>query len=210
MRTEDHIPSEVLLDYVEGRADAETAARVSAHLEAGCLRCARHHHFWTRVLSALRWATAPTPPEDVVARAIAQGARKPEGADRPESPWSPWQQIVARLTFDSRLQPAAGVRETAAASFQLLFEAEGTGIDLLCECEEGIWRILGQAISPDALEPRWDVRAAGEQQVTVEADAHGEFCLAGLASGVYQLLLRGGGREILLPDVRLEEMPGDG
>jgi hypothetical protein len=211
MRDQEHIPAEVLLEYAESRVDQEVAARVRAHLGTGCPYCARHVTFWTRALAALRRDATPAPPAHVVERAIALFDRGPESAAQPALRPSPWASIVARLTFDSRIQQApVGVRDVGAPSFQLLFEAEGIEIDLLCECDAGVWRITGQAISPDAPKARWRVAATGAGEAATETDADGEFHLSGLATGAYELTLRGIDREILLPHVGLEAAPGEG
>src|SRR5205807_4982710 len=108
-----------------------------------------------------------------------------------------WTRIVASVAFDSRVQPALAEARDAAAvqegdgetSFQLLFEAQGTDIDLLCELAADGWRIIGQALAANGSEPGWKVCAGptashgATGKVEAEADSLGEFHLGGLAPG---------------------------
>ena len=100
MRRGDHLSEKELLECAGGGADEETAARVRAHLEEGCAGCAADAAFWTRSLDALG-RSGPAPPPLVLERAVALFQ---ERAPRP----SAWQRLVATLTFDSRVAPAAG------------------------------------------------------------------------------------------------------
>src|SRR4051812_36568772 len=105
MLKRDHIASDDLLEYAEGRAEPTAAARIQSHLATGCERCAHELASWHRSLNALQADRADGPPEWVVRRAILLG-------DRLEAKPALWQRITARLTFDSRLQPAlAGARD---------------------------------------------------------------------------------------------------
>ena len=114
--------------------------------------------------------------------------------------------MVATLTFDSRIQPAlAGARDTGAGSFQLLFEAEGADIDLLCERGQRGWHITGQALSADPPELGWKVLATSPAgRIETDTDPMGEFRLHDLAPGVYELALRDVNHEIVLPNIELQ------
>jgi hypothetical protein len=214
METHDHFPTEILLDYLENRGDEETRARVAAHLDTGCARCAGEIAAWTRLLATLSACAAAVPPEEVVQRALDIFERAvdqpapsalPASAPRPLSPAGWRARIMARLTFDSRVQPALSGARDASTSFQLLFEAEGTEINLLCERHDGSWRITGQALSGDIpLEVRGVSAATTQVRAEAEKDAQGEFHLSGLPPGVYEIVLREADREIVLPDVRLQ------
>jgi hypothetical protein len=200
MLTGEHIADDVLLDFAEDRADTATAARVRQHLDTGCTHCATELTFWSRALSALEADRAPAPPAVVLQAAFALFDRlAPKKTTL-------WQRVVATLAFDSRVQPAlAGARDTGGASFQLLFEAEGADIDLLCERGQRGWHITGQALSTNPPELGWKVLATSEAgRIETDTDPLGEFRLHDLAPGVYELALRDVNHEIVLPNIELQ------
>jgi hypothetical protein len=213
MRSRDHVADEVLLDYAEEKVDAATAARVRAHLQAPCAACRAGLDAWQRVLAAMAADRAAGPPAWVVARAF-------DLFERREPAPSVWERMTAALTFDSRLQPAlAGARDAGSGSFQLAFTAGELSVDLLCEPGPGSWRITGQALAPAAPELGWRVRvvpagyatpapspAAAGAPVETETGALGEFDLAGLPPGRYQLTLRESQREVVLPEIELRPL----
>src|SRR5438477_232858 len=139
MEAQDHIAPELLLYYLENRVDEETAGRVRAHLDTGCAPCSRELASWSRSLAVLADAEASAPPEEVVERAFRVFDRMSDSRAMPRPSW--WEPIPIGM------EPA---RAGAPDSFQLLFEAAGTDIDLLCECAEGDWSITGQALSASA------------------------------------------------------------
>jgi hypothetical protein len=193
-----HLTTEELLSYLEGRAG--DGARVRSHLEGGCGRCVGELEAWRGVLGLLRTSNSFAPPPGVVQNAFAifDGFQP-----RP----SAWQRLVASLTFDSRTQAGlAGARDVRSDSFQLLFEAEGLDIDLLCERTVEGWRISGQAVAADA-EGAPGIAELSSREATTESeiDARGEFRLVDLAPGTYDLVLRAGGREVVLGGIALDE-----
>src|SRR5690349_764955 len=110
-----HFPAGVLLDYIENRAKAETMAQVAAHLEGGCARCAREVATWRRLLGALTAYGASAPPQAVRQRALdifvpptAESASSAPAvpAPRPTGRVPAMAPLLARLIFDSRVQPA--------------------------------------------------------------------------------------------------------
>jgi hypothetical protein len=193
-----HFQPEVLLDFQEGRVDVDTAARVRAHLDEGCVRCAVEMAFWNRVLGGLQADRAPAPPEEVVQRAFAlfnDFERQPTA----------WRRILAALVFDSRQRTAtAGARDLGDTSFKLVFDAENTRIDLLCEQSNGSWQIAGQVLSDDTPEMGWTVRATSKSgQIETDSEMSGEFRIGGFASGNYEFEFRDLNRVIRLPQIRL-------
>lgn len=203
MRHTEHLGPELLQDFAEDRLDARAARRVRSHLESGCGSCTHELRFWARALGALQVDRGLEVPEEVLARAFALFDRL---APRP----TPWERVVATLAFDSRVQPAmAGARDAAPSAFQLLFTAQGTDVDLLCEREQEGWQITGQALAPGVARPDagalWRVAAMSPAgRAEAEADSLGMFRLRHLAPGVYDLILRSANREILLPNVELQ------
>lgn len=200
MLTSDHIEPEEALDFIDGRAGPETVGRVRAHLDTGCPRCQAFVRFWEKAVGALQETCAPEVPAWVRERLMAVGDRL-----RPRP--SAFEQVVARLKLDSRLQPSlAGARGATEreGSFRLLLEAEGTDVDLLCEPEGDDWQITGQAMLEADDEIVWSVSAAGTAgKAEVDSDSLGIFRLRGLAPGVYDLVLRGSDREVVVRDLEL-------
>jgi hypothetical protein len=193
-----HIATEDLLDYAENLAGASLRARVRAHLESGCEQCTEELQTWTRVVATLQADRAFTPPETARQQAFALFERLERLPSLPE-------RILAALVFDSRRQfLSAGSRQEGSVSFELLFEAGGITIDLLCERERDQWQIAGQVHSEEAAPNEWKVVSAGPgEQRETEMDASNEFRLSGIAPGAYTLTLLNRDQEIVLPDIVL-------
>jgi hypothetical protein len=199
----EHISEDVWSDFVEERVPADTAARIQAHLNTGCKKCAGQLARWRRMLAMLERSRVPEPPASVLRRAFdlfPQAAPRPGLLDR----------VIASLAFDSRanLMPAMA-RASTGASFNLVFTAADTSVYLWCEFDGVRWQVNGQVQAEEegAFTSVVAVRAGGEadaeQGVRAEVDEDGEFRLPDLASGGYDLLLPGAGREVILPAVNL-------
>jgi hypothetical protein len=213
MRRQEHIADEILLEYAEGRLAAAAAARVTEHLDTACAPCRSGLAGWRRVLAALAADRASAPPAALVQSAFALFERR-------EPAPTTWQRLAATLSFDSRLQPApAGARDAGRSSFQLAFTAGGLVVDLLCEPAQGSWRITGQALATPPPELGWRVSAVpvgyappvppspmAGAPVETETDSLGEFGLAGLRPGRYQITLRERQREFVLPEIELQPL----
>jgi hypothetical protein len=196
----EHIADEVLLDYLEDRLDAAGAAQVRDHLDSGCAQCAGELDSWKSTLTALAADCEPGPPEALRQWAFALFGRvgpKPSVLER----------IVAKLRFDSRLQPVlAGARNVGGPAFQLLYAAGDTDVDLLCEPDDGSWQITGQASADQPPELGWRVSAASQLgEFRTDTNDRGEFRLQGLAPGSYDVALRETRREIVMPEIELPE-----
>src|SRR5579871_5082107 len=170
-----HIAEDVLLDYAENRTDASTSARVRAHLDTGCAKCAAELAAWYRVLPVLESGKAPALPQAELQRAF-------DLFDRIERKPTIWQRLQAALVFDSRTQPLlAGARDLDR------------------------WNIAGQVLASETPELGWKVLAIHPQgQAKTDTDALGEFRLQGLEPGVYDLTLQDLDREIVLPNIVLQ------
>src|SRR5438128_1229364 len=87
MPIERHVSAELLLDYLENRAEAEMATRVRAHLDTGCARCADELATWTRLLATLHACQSIAPPGEVVERAISIIERTRDTRVLPHASW---------------------------------------------------------------------------------------------------------------------------
>lgn len=110
--------------------------------------------------------------------------------------------ILAVLSFDSWAQAplAAGLRSTGSATRQLVFSAEGHDIDLRIVPSGARFVVSGQVLGPDehgavALAPD----QAGATVHEAPLDAMGEFHLADVTPGRYQLSLLLAGHDVVLP-----------
>ena len=205
MNAQPHLEDTVLMDYVEGRCDDSAAARVRAHLEIGCSRCASELQTWQRIIGALPAGGEPAPPDHVVQRAISLMVVPVERTQ-------PWRQWIAALVADSRRQPMlVGVRDAGSATFRLAYAAEGVRVDLLCERHDRDWRLGGQVQTPEPTTVAWRVSASrtgdaaseARPAASTRANTFGEFHLPPLAPGTYRLTLQTAEGEIILPNLEL-------
>jgi hypothetical protein len=118
---------EQLISYLSGDlADAESAA-IASHLDSGCLRCAEQRAWFDQISQITATDDLAEPPAWVVKRAIRipdVTASRPKLTER-------LTQLIASLVFDSFAGAAPiGVRSAAAATRQLLYQADDYGIDL--------------------------------------------------------------------------------
>lgn len=197
-------PFELLLDYQEGRVDAETAARLRRHLESGCVECQREQEWIATFLPALQRTLREG--EVQVSESALAFARSLMTPVRPEasrpSPLVQW----ARLIFDSRFSaaPLAAAREVASPSIHSIFRAEEIDIDVWQEQASGRgWVLIGQALPADgeALSPQRVTLLSSEgatRDAIIEDD---EFMFEAVSAGPYTLRLRLEDQEILVSDL---------
>ncbi len=156
-------------------------------------------------------AALPDAPADWQRRALAAW-RAPAPLSLARAVDALRQRLLAVLSFDSWAQPAlaAGLRSTGSATRQLVFSAEGRDIDLRIAPSGERFAVHGQVLGPDdngavALAPEQAAATVYEAPL----DAMGEFHLAGVAPGRYQLSLLLAGHEIVLPTFDVGPMPKD-
>jgi hypothetical protein len=122
--------------------------------------------------------------------------------------------IAATLSFDSWAGPsvAFGMRSASSDTRHLLFSAAGRDIDLRISPAAGHFALTGQILGPDeagvieltqpnVTAPVFDARVA-------QLDTMGEFRLDNVPGGTYQMTLRMGGDEIVLPPIEVGARPG--
>ena len=152
----------------------------------------------------------PDAPEGWVDAAIALWKVAPRAAPKPQAPRL-WTRVAAALSFDSWATPqmALGVRSMAMDNRHLLYSAKGRDIDVRVTLGADRFALTGQILGPDEsgevlLASQGDHHGAPLLRTT-QLDALGEFRLDGVAKGTYQLTLRMGLDEIVLPPIQIGE-----
>ena len=137
----EHFSEQVWADYVRGIGQPKMSLEIETHLATGCPDCTPVCGMWKRVYSIATSDASLAPPDDVV-RVVKQ-----EMAARQLAEPSPW--TLARLVFDSLNEPlAAGVRSGAFDARQLMFDAEGTMVDLVLDTrpQSQMITLVGQVV----------------------------------------------------------------
>jgi hypothetical protein len=120
-----HIETGLMVDYARGLAGETDRPVLEAHLASGCQSCQRQASVLGRLASAARADLGYAPPPEVVNRAKRIFPSRPP---KKESEGS--RTILARLVYDSLLDPLpAGVRAKDRPS-QALYEAADYAVDL--------------------------------------------------------------------------------
>lgn len=137
----EHFSEQVWADFVRGIAPAETRREVETHLAGGCADCAPVCGMWKRVYAIAGNEASLAPPDHVV-RMVKRGLAARQA---PEArPWT-----LAQLMFDSLNQPLpVGVRSGASPARQLVFDAEGTVVDLVVDArpQSKTISVVGQVV----------------------------------------------------------------
>ena len=141
-------------------------------------------------------------PETVIQRATAIWQR-PARPARPADAPGLLSRLIAALGFDSSTASATtlGVRAAGAATRQLLFSAEGHGIDLRIAAAGDQWAFSGQVLGPDSYGSAVLADAQGQPVGEAPLDELGEFRLPAVAAGRYTLTFRLRSSEIVLPPI---------
>jgi len=202
------ITDELLIAFAAGDLAGEPADRVARHLDSDPA-AARTVELYRLV--AARYAnddSVPVPPA-VLARAKQifdrTGDRAPGWPER-------FVTTIARLVFDSRLQPAAVRFSDVGDQFQLGFATEDGEIDLHAQRLETNdvaasrrWRLMGQYAADEgpahlhvALFRSGQARPVAETR----ADARSVFTLE-IDAGDYEMHLTHPGAEIVLPGIEI-------
>jgi hypothetical protein len=136
-----HFSDEAWADFVRGTTAPETGRQIEAHLADGCAECVAACLTWKQLRSVAISEPSFTPPDNAV-RMVKQ-----EFASRRVAQSSSW--IQALLVFDSLGKPLpVGVRSGASESRQLVYEAEGTTVDLRLDAQpqSNTISLIGQVV----------------------------------------------------------------
>ena len=200
-----HFSEEVWTDFVRGVGPSKINGEVEAHLAAGCADCATSVGMWKKVYSIAASEPAFTPPDYAVRMVKVEFA----AAQSPRlSPWA-----TAKLVFDSLNQPlTAGMRSGASESRQLMFDAEGTVVDLVLDTrpQSGTISLVGQVVDKGGTKvaPRqvsvtlWT--ETGQPLAETSANEFGEFQLEFTAQTRLRLSVQiAGHKPIRIPPINL-------
>lgn len=136
-----HFSEEIWADFVRGISAAEVSREVESHLSSGCQECVAACDTWRKIRLIAANEASLIPPDNAV-RMVKQ-----EFASRQSPQPSPW--TVAALIFDSLRQPLpAGVRSGGSESRQLVYEADGTTVDLRLDSQphSNMISLVGQVV----------------------------------------------------------------
>jgi hypothetical protein len=200
-----HFSEQVWTDFVRGVGPSKTNGAIEAQIAGGCAECAATGGVWKKVYSIATNEPRFTPPDHAV-RMV-----KLEFTTRQSPRLSPW--TMASLMFDSLSQPlTAGVRSGASDSRQLVFEAEGTMVDLVLDTrpQSGTISLVGQVVDKGGakIAPRqvavivWT--ETGQPLAETAANEFGEFQLEFAAQDRLRLSVEiAGHKPIRIPPMNL-------
>lgn len=194
---------EALIAFAAGDlapAEAEPVARAVAADPA----LARRVALWRAAARGTAEDDSIAPPADVVARAKAVFRAAPAAAG---SWWQELEAIVARVLFDSRLQPLALRAAETDRRIQLSFATPEAEVDLLLDAEgDDRWRLTGQVVADAPVAAPITVAllrsGATTPAFTIEADEAGGFT-GSLPAGSWSLHLRLDDSRIVLEPITL-------
>lgn len=202
------IPTEQLLAYAAGDLDETQRAEIEAQL-AGDAEARATLKLFELARTAVSQDDTVAPPAHVIAR--AQGIYTAPQRAAKESWFDKAAQLVARLVFDSRTQPAlAGLRSVSHAC-SLAYETDQDSVDVQAEPQRDAdgritaWQIVGQ-VEHDEDAPTCPVAFIRSHDKSVAAestlDARGVFTLD-LEPGVYEIRIGLPSHTIVVPQFDL-------
>ena len=201
-----HFSDEAWTDFVRGFGTSATSREIETHIASGCLDCVTVCGMWTKVYSIAANEPSFAPPDGVV-RMVKLGFAASQSAQ--PSPWT-----LARLVFDSLSQPLAiGVRSGGSDSRQIVFDAEGTMVDLVLDTrpQSGTISLVGQVVDKGGakIAPRkvavilWTEN--GQPLAETSANEFGEFQLEFAAQDRLRLSVEiAGYKRIRIPPMNLD------
>jgi hypothetical protein len=206
---------EQLLAFAAGELPSQEAAQVEAQLAMSSERAATVARL-RATLAAMHAERGEAPSAAAVARALA--IFKP-AADRKANWLDRVQQVVAKLIYDSRVEPARAGFRGDNDGFELTVESEVGGIELQLEPEAAgdTWRVMGQVtVSGTRQAPTHETQPAETPPIQVAlvppgtrvarvqtgADEHGMFSFCA-TPGTYDLLVRVGDTIVVVPNVEV-------
>ena len=176
-----HMSSEITLDLLEGRLDADQALFWKKHLEI-CPECAQEIAEWQQLGIDLERSHLKSASDRDLQRAIQTYPQQPDGRR------SRIHSIPASVVFDTFLQPTmAGSRGSANSSRQLVMRAEEFDIHIKIWGELEHRQILGQLFPRSGQDfvrsARFHLLKNGERLESTTIDEMGEFHFTDVPEG---------------------------
>jgi hypothetical protein len=194
-----------LVDWVEGRV-SEGEAQI---LEKQVASDASMHDnvMWLRAFALISEATVIASPPPEVRNTLVDRFEE-YAAGKRRSGWL--KRVVARLSFDSNLQPALGLRTTGASESQrqLVYSSEvaDVTINLRTRPYDGLADLYGQIFPVDGTDPGAfgaQLLNDASEAVTTATNDMGEFSFGSVPPGTYEVLACSDQAEIRLTGVEV-------
>jgi hypothetical protein len=205
-----NVTLESLAQFRDAELSDTAAARLKAHVESGCSRCAENLRWLSETTAALQQGADFVRPSQTAIRQAQRLFR-----ERQQSP--SLLETIAKLVFDNSVgSPAlAGVRDAGSDVFQRLYSTEAFDIDLWGErTEADTYYLIGQVRSRTdgtAVEPNAVSLSLSQAETETEQEPYfalpeaGEFHVPDLPAGKYTIRLRLAEEGIVLSDVVVGE-----
>lgn len=179
-----------LLDLVEGRLTAVAQTQLLTELQSASPEVHAEWQ-WLQAFHQLQPHILLANPPQTVQKELGQLFAAYAQAHRPPSLW---QQIVATLTFDSRLSPAmAGIRSAATLGLerQLVYSSPVADVTLNIQPESEHIAIYGQIFPTEETAVAYHIQLLqnGLEQTATVTDELGEFTLTDLSPGIFDLII---------------------
>ena len=199
-----------LIDWVEGRLSGREARAVEKQV-ATADSATRASVAWLRTFARISEDTIiASPPSEVRDTLIERFEAYAEGKQQPGF----LERLVGRLTFDSNLQPAFGLRAAGITESQrqLVYSTEAADVAIIVRprARDGLLDVYGQILPVDGTDSGVFgvqlLKDASEVATTATNDL-GEFTFEAVPPGVYEALAGSDRVEIRLPQVELRRGP---
>ncbi|MBI2149681.1 MAG: hypothetical protein HYU27_03635 [Acidobacteria bacterium] len=175
-----HLATETALDLLEGRLVKDQEIFCKQHLEV-CKDCAQDVGRWRQLVVGLRRSHLESASDQDLEGAAQVFPR------RSDEDGSTVRSVLARVVFDSFLQPALAGARGAGASRQLVMSVEEFDIHLKIWGEQGRQEMLGQLLprnSPGFCQSaRFHILRNGEKLDSTSSGETGEFHFSDLPEG---------------------------
>ena len=195
-----------LMDWVEGRL-SEQEARAVEEWVAAAGSAIQSDVAWFRAFARVSGDTViASPPARVREALIERFDAYAEGKQHPGL----LQRLVARLTFDSTQQPAAGLRaaRTQEVQRQLVYSTDAADVAIIVRprANDGLLDLYGQILPVDGADSNIfgvQLLEGSSEVATTATNDLGEFTFEAVPPGVYEVLAGSGRTEIQIPAVEL-------
>jgi hypothetical protein len=198
-----HVPLRWFADRHDGVLTRARAARLDAHLAAGCVACTARDESLNRTIAALRAGPLEPAPRPLV-RAAVRAHRAARVAAAVESV----RRVVADLVFGGTPAPAFAMRAAEGDERRLLWTAGGWDIDACVTTGPRGANLLGQILPHDdadtgPVDARISARS-GTKLVHARVGPDGRFAFRALAPGAWTLEGRAADTEFATPPFAVE------